>query len=428
MELFSAPFALYQDSSGGQNWRCTNHVNLDGVVPLRFQGYRLTAAGGGRSGLRATPIVAVTSAKAQVAATTQYFWQNFPKAVEADAFRLSLRLFPGQFGDLHEIQGGEQKTHVFSIAFGRDHVTTTPLEWARAPLFVRCSPKWYCRSEVVPFLVPASEDPHQDLVAYQRAAIEGPHAFEAKREIIDEYGWRNFGDVYADHEAVFHNGPAPLVSHYNNQYDAVAGMAWQFFRTGDERWWRAFLELGSHVRDIDIYHTTGDKAAYNGGMFWHTYHYMDAGKSSHRSYPKAPGVSGGGPANEHNYSAGLLLRYYLTGQIQFREAVLDLADWVINMDDGRQHVLGWITSAPTGLASSTGNPLYHGPGRGAAYSIQTLLNAHQLTADPKYLEKAEQLLTRCIHPNDDIPSLNLLDAERRWYYTVFLQAVGSYLL
>jgi hypothetical protein len=32
------------------------------------------------------------------------------------------------------------------------------------------------------------------------AAIEGDDTVEHKRERIDEYGWRNFGDLYADHE------------------------------------------------------------------------------------------------------------------------------------------------------------------------------------------------------------------------------------
>ena len=39
------------------------------------------------------------------------------------------------------------------------------------------------------------------------AAIEGDDTFEHKREVIDEYGWRHFGDIYGDHEAVFHKGP-----------------------------------------------------------------------------------------------------------------------------------------------------------------------------------------------------------------------------
>ncbi len=291
MELFDGPLAVYQDSSGGTNWQSSNHVNRDGVVPLQFRGYALTGGSTTRAGLRATPVVALDAAGTTLAVAMEHFWQNFPKAVEADGGTLRLRLFPGRFGDLHEIQGGEQKTHSFTVSFANDGITVTPLEWVRSPLFVRCTPEWYCASGVVPFLVPAASDPHQELVAYQRGAIEGPNRFEAKREVIDEYGWRNFGDIYADHEAVSHKGDTPLISHYNNQYDGAAGMAWQFFRTGDHRWWRAFLELTSHVRDIDIYHTTEDKAAYNGGMFWHTYHYLDAGKCSHRSYPKAPGVA-----------------------------------------------------------------------------------------------------------------------------------------
>src|SRR5205814_910950 len=127
----------------------------------------------------------------------------------------------------------------------------------------------------------------------------GEKTFEQKRETIDEYGWRNFGDLYADHEAAFHRGPQPLVSHYNNQYDGIAGCAYQFMRSGDVRWWRLCAELAAHTTDIDIYHTDLDKAAYNRGLFWHTVHYVDAGLATHRSYPRAAGVGGGGPSPEH---------------------------------------------------------------------------------------------------------------------------------
>ena len=44
-------------------------------------------------------------------------------------------------------------------------------------------------------------------------------------------------------------------------------------------------ELAAHVVDIDLYHTTQDKSAYNGGMFWHTYHYGDADTATHRTFP-----------------------------------------------------------------------------------------------------------------------------------------------
>ena len=52
-----------------------------------------------------------------------------------------------------------------------------------------------------------------------------------------------------------------------------------------------------------------------------------------------------------------------------------------------------------------------------------------------YLSKAEQLIRRCIHPTDNIDRLltlesngkDLVDAENRWFYTMFLQALGKYL-
>ena len=136
-----------------------------------------------------------------------------------------------------------------------------------------------------PRLTPKSDDPHTLYLQLVDAAIEGSDTFEHKREVIDEYGWRHFGEIYADHEAVFHKGPNLLVSHYNNQYDPIAGCAFQFLRSGDWRWWLLMHELALHVRDIDVYHTDEDKSAYNHGLFWHTYHYVDAGTSTHRSYP-----------------------------------------------------------------------------------------------------------------------------------------------
>jgi hypothetical protein len=56
-----------------------------------------------------------------------------------------------------------------------------------------------------------------------------------------------------------------------------------------------------------------------------------------------------------------------------------------------------------------------------------LLSAFRLSADRRYLDKAEALVRRCIHPKDDIAARDLLNAERRWSYTVFLQVLGRYL-
>jgi hypothetical protein len=421
------PLELYQDSSGGENWRSHNHMNRRRVVPNTFRGYRLRGDQQERTGLRATPIVSLERGPASVAAAVPYFWQNFPKAIEATADVLTIRLFPRQYADVHELQGGEQKTHIFFVAFGQDGVTAEPLAWCRAPLLPHASPEWYCAAEAMPYMLPRSNDPHADYLRLVDAAIEGDDTFERKREVIDEYGWRHFGDIYGDHEAVFAKGPEPLVSHYNNQYDALAGLAFQFLRSADRRWWPAMNELAWHVIDIDIYHTDRDKAGYNGGLFWHTFHYVDADTATHRTYPRAGKVCGGGPANEQNYTTGLMLHHFLTGDEASRQAALGLARWVIDMDDGRLRVFRWLARGDTGVASSSRTPDYQGPGRGSANSVAALLDGHRLTGDPAYLAKAEQLIQRVIHPADDVPARNLLDAENRWFYTMFLQSLGKYL-
>ena len=193
----------------------------------------------------------------------EHFWQNFPKAMAvATGGVIELHLFPPQDLDLHEIQGGEQKTHTFHLAFGAGRrFRQSPLEWVRR-LDNRARRSRVCRVHAARsrYLLPDADAPHTDRLALIRAAIEGADTFDAKREIIDEYGWRHFGDVYGDHEAVRHTGPTPLVSHYNNQYDPIEGFAIQFLQSADRRWWHAMRELAWHVADIDIYHTDRDKA------------------------------------------------------------------------------------------------------------------------------------------------------------------------
>jgi hypothetical protein len=393
-EPIGGSFELYQDSSGGA---------------------------------RATPAVTLAHASGRLSMAVEHFWQNFPKAMEADAGGVTLRLWPRQCAGHHELQGGEQKTHVLVLAFGADPIARDALFWGRASSIAALPPRWYADAGAIRYVRPADEDRDRRYRQLVDLAIEGDDTFDRKRDRIDEYGWRNFGDLYADHENAFAKEPGPIVSHYNNQYDAVAGLAVQFMRTGDTRWWRLMAELATHVTDIDIYHTDRDKAAYNHGLFWHTCHYVPAGRSTHRSYPRHPGVCGGGPANEHNYAAGLRLHWLLTGDRLSREAAIGLARWVIAMDDGRRTILRWLAPSATGLASATYSPDFHGPGRGAGHSVLALLDGYRLTGERTFLAKAEELIRRCVHPADDIAALDLLDAERRWSYTVFLQALGKYL-
>lgn len=435
---------LRQLSSGGDNWNSKNHIDRNRKVPLASREFELKTDLQVRKGLRATPIVS----SSQLSIAMPNFWENFPKSLEVDGNYATLTLFPSET----ELQGGEQKTHTFYISYGKDTITDEPMIWCRSPMVVTASPEWYAANGAIPYLTPKATDPHAAYLALVDQAIEGPDTFLHKREKIDEYGWRNFGDIYGDHEAIYHKGETPLISHYNNQYDCVLGFLAQFLRSGDLRWLTQGLECADHTCDIDIYHTDGDKAAYNRGLFWHTYHYADADTGTHRAYPKSltrgPVESltqkmdelgetakqlkksyavGGGPSASHNYNAGLMLAYFLTGNPLYRDSALDLANFVINMEDPSKTPFRFLSREYTGLATESGGGGYHGPGRAAANSILALLVGHRLTGERKYLDKAEQLIRRVVHPKQNLESLDLLNAELRWFYTMTLQALGEYL-
>ena len=433
-EQTSTPIEIYQDSSGGENWLSSNHVNRFGNVMHSFRGYRVTTNDEiAQEGDRALPILAVHDRHRSITATIKQFWQNFPKALEVEYHQLTVRLFPKQYNDVYELQGGEQKTHTIYLQFGDPAICHENLRWVHHPLIPKTTPEWYTRSRAFPYLTPQSQEQHPEALSLIETAIKGPKSFSARREVIDEYGWRHFGELYADHEAVGHTGDAPRISHYNNQYDPIYGAIIQYARNGDRRWFELMHDLAKHVIDIDIYHTQEDRPAYNGGLFWHTDHYVDAATGTHRAYSKANLGSrtsqnyGGGPSNEHNYTTGLLHYYFLTGDTLAREAAQGLANWVINIDRRSQTLLGRFDKRPTGLCSSTASRDYHGPGRGSGNSVNALLDAYTLSREERYLIKTEEIIRRCIHPQDNIAKHHLDNIEYRWSYTVFLQALGKYL-
>lgn len=420
---------LYQESSGGEHWNSLNHLNRQGEVPLQLRGFRGVAGEKPLAGLRAQPAVKLACAAGAITAEVEDFWQQFPKAIEAEGREIRLRLFPGQFADLHELQGGEQKTHRCWLRIGdgtgkqgdRFELPAAVQARSLSPRCIPGLPDWTAAdpAAIAPFELLAEE------------LLAGPRGIDANRELVDEYGWRNWGDLHADHEELHYHGEQPLISHYNNQFDVLLGFLLQYLRTGDERWMKLARPLARHVIDIDIYHTAEDRPAYSGGLFWHTDHYLHARTSTHRTYSRenvpAGANYGGGPSACHNFTTGLLLYYLLSGDPAARAAVLSLADWVLAQDDGARTILGLVDDGPTGMASATSSALDHRPGRGAGNSINALLDAWLLTHDESYLRHAESLIQRCVHPAQDIGGLDLLNAEQHWSYTVFLVSLSKYL-
>lgn len=425
-------FEIYQDSSGGENWRSRNHVNRERRIPLSFRGYRVKVGEREGRGERATPVVALSWGQRVVACTLEEFWQKFPSAVEVSGSRLAVRFWPRQFSDLHELQGGEHNTRVVWLDFARDAAKACQrLSSVHERALAIVDSQWIARSRVLPFFPSPGAPKRTELRDLLQKALGGPHSFFAKREAIDEYGWRNFGDVWADHEEEFYEGPRPIISHFNNQYDLLYSFLLQYLLTSDRRWWMLADPLARHLMDIDIYHATTDKSQYCGGLFWHTAHYLDAATCTHRSQSRemrkfSRTAGGGGPGTEHDYSSGLLLYYYLTGNRWARESVVSLAEWVCAMDDGRLHPFGVLCDAPTGCATTTGGGGLQDLGRGAGNSINTLLDGWLASGDSKYVDTAEEFIRRVVHPHDDVASRQLNVAEHRWSYTVFLCSLIRY--
>ena len=429
--------AIEQVSSGGENWQSANHVDRHGRVAETYRGYVIRHASRKTRGLRASPTLARLGGHFAIAVAMPEFWQQFPKRLTTSIGGIDIELFPQFEGSLHELQGGEQKTHTVWFNFApqasadQGEGLLDSLSWVHRPARATVSAEWTASTGAVPFLLPAAEqsEPVHELL---ESVVTGPRNFFARRELIDEFGWRNFGDWFADHEAEHYPGAGLPISHYNNQFDGLRGALDQWLATGQPAWFELADQLARHVIDIDLYRTQLDRAAYNGGLFWFTDHYRTAATATHRTYarqnrPHHGAGYGGGPGPEHNFAGGLLYYWYLTGDPQAHDAVLLLADWTIAMDDGRRTVLGWLDPGPTGLASMTADVNYHGPGRGAGNSLNTLLDGWLASGRREYLEYGERLVRRVVHPADDIAALDLLDAEHRWSYTVFLTALARYL-
>ena len=436
---------IYQDSSGGKNWRSPNHINKDGVIPLSFCGYRVfdNSSNVRESGLRAQPAVALCRDDMQIGAMVQDFWQNFPKSLKVSDTALSIGFFPERFNDVFELQGGEQKTHTVFFAFQQSGNVLDSLSAASDPLHVHAPAEWYCGSGVFPCLLPYTAEPPGRCAELVDSIVEGDDTFFDRREIIDEYGWRHFGELYADHEAVTHSGSEPFISHYNNQYDVVCGMIKQYVRTTDRRWYELASSLARHVADIDVYHTDGDKYDYNHGLFWHTDHYTPAATCTHRTYSlknktaKKLAQYGGGPSLSHNYTSGLLLYYYLTGCETAKESFLEMISWTKNSVIGpasyilvAKRCIKWCINMYKdlkGRGKAQRPYLLDGPGRASGNTLNALLDGYACNGDTECLELADRIISRCISPRDAIGKRDLLNAEMRWMYLVFLAALIKYM-
>lgn len=439
-----APFTLKQYGSSGSNWQSPIHWDEHKQCTVLNPGFQLKTANkeGFIAGRRAYPITQLKSQSNSLYIYLENFWQNFPIKIDSDGELLVYNLF----SDQTELQGGESKTwrfkaNAFTEEPQQEETLPTNVFEIFEPISIGYDPDYLNSCQVFPHIA-FSKTP-ATLTSLIDQGLVGDQNFFNKREHADVFGWRHYGEIYADHET--HGLPEEekscFVSHYNNQYDPLMGMTLQYLHRGNSEWLKLIHPLNQHVKDIDIYDTDEDKAEYNGGLFWHTDHYLTAETCSHRSKsrhhtaPYEGFQGGGGPGGQHCYTTGLAMQYWLFGDENAKEKVSQLCHWIRKFYNGDDSILDKTfrlltvdlkqnTLTNYGVkASGFKYPLDRGTGN----YLVALMDHYDLTGCPELLEEIGYVIRNTCHPKEDISLRTLDDTENCWFYTVFFQAVGRFL-
>ncbi len=398
---------IYQESSGGDNWYGRVHMNHKLEIPMRFRGAKTFVGEVEPYQVdRPDAWLHVADRKFGLAVAVRWFWQNFPKALTATPDgEVRVGLFPHEWPDDHELQGGEIKTHEVAFYFhtGRqgsgvsENRVATVMGAFHYPLIVRGPAESYLSSG---FFNRAAPYDARSFPTYERLMNGGiaskERNIEVNRDRRDEYGWRNFGDTPAYNEFDETGGPhsgRQAISHFNHEYDHGFAMVLHGLRSTDVKpefgikWWRVAEQAMWHESEIDQYHCTTDTVArgvLNGGKFAHTSHGVNAVTAGHRGSPRIswwgalnwPWGRGQSPESEHFNNRGQAAVYYLTGNRNLLENIMEQAELVcykINTDRFAQ---------------------LKNPERGEGHNLQVVTDAYLLTWDEKYAAVAETILEK----------------------------------
>jgi len=396
---------IYQESSGGENWFTRIHMNHTGRIPMQFRGAKTFLGEVEPYAVdRPDAWIHVADRRFGLAVAVRHFWQNFPKALTAEPDgTVRVALWPGEFPDLHELQGGEIKTHEVAFFYHSGPQGSTPAENRMAtvmsafhhPLFVRAPAETYLESGFFDDAVTYDPQrfPKYELLM-QGGITAKPRNLMFDIDEADEYGWRHWGDTPARNEFDETGGPHTgrlAASHFNHEYDHGYSMLFHSLRTASAdpatsyRWWRLTEPALWHEADVDIYHCPDDTAArgaYNGGKFAHTSHGVEVVNASHRGSPRLvwwgtrtwPWGQGQSPESGHFNNRGMIALYYLTGNRTMLESALEQTELVYYKIT--ENVFAQIDQA----------------NRNSGNSLQILTDAYLLTWDEKYVPVAEKIL------------------------------------
>ena len=287
--------------------------------------------------------VGVSGAEHSVLLAAKSFWQNFPKALEADENAITYELVPdrGSATGGFDFPRGMAKTHTFYLHFQPGaaellqlHDTAFalqcwPLPSADSTYYASTGEFW----EFFPYLperYQRLEYALENLVPNTYPICSGghpPHTFGRA------YGLKHYGDQTLHPREFCHTAvdwESPDRHYLNNSYDPPFIMGLYFLRSHNTfHWWEAESQA-LHMIDVDTCHhavpTPGqpDSEHMLGAAYAGAYqHIGELSKPNSTTYLPASGMQ--------HYSQGLMLYYHLTGDPRGLETAIGYADFLAYM-------------------------------------------------------------------------------------------------
>lgn len=294
-----------------------------------------------------------------VLAGTRFFWQMYPKSIEVEGQEIRLGLLPqisqnkdsfkpcNQVIDHYRFAAGEARTHEIMLSFGQaiesaDQVAI--FNSLNEPLIGHVAYEWYTQSGVFGDL---SVRDDKKFPQFEQLGDDSLKMILARRENLNIYGDRNFGDDLLGEQGMWNNC----------EYDYPHVGVLQFVRGADPAWYTEFaLPAARHMYNID---------------------YANAGQWAGLVHPHTLWHNSGRPKlGSHSWLQGTIEYFLLSGDYRAK----DLAELVGNR---------WCDDIIA--AESLG-----GTERAITWPLVSMLALYQVTAADKYLQAAQKIRDRVV--------------------------------
>jgi hypothetical protein len=336
-------------------------------------------AGDERQSGRLAGWVALRAKQANAGMAGRWFWQEYPKAIEARPDSLVYDLWPAEV-EPAKVGIGASKTHelTFWAASGESQ------RGAAAPLVARLDPDWVARTGALPHALSPS-GPAAGFVAELVAAAErylkrnARERWDDRRDVrcegadgerprLGAYGMWNWGDW---NFPKYHDAIKGCDAWGNLEYDTTQVLALAFASSGREFLHEAMVAAARHFMDVDVIRFLPSRPDWVG-----------------MNHPKNPlhwSFELGGVDLGHTWTEGLLSYHFLTGDERGLETARGIADYLTarirGFVRGNPRQWGWPQIALVATYDATGEERYLEAAR--AYARGGMA-AHEPTAIEKW--------------------------------------------